>query len=231
MRRPALRANLDYGEIVRNVVLASALFALTASIAHAEGPRFTSVDVGLFGADSNDYDGDEARFRVRGSIGVGDYVYFPLALESTAVDFDDDYSVTDVVFTAGVGGRFAPMETMAIYGDISLASQSITEDEDGGFDDDDYEEDGAGHQLRAGWRFQPGSKVELIAELSDRFISLDTRDEDVMRTLFAVQINFTPMLGLGLEYHRDQVDYETDYGYDGDYSTRFYGAYFRFSFK
>lgn len=231
MRRPAVRAKLGYGEIVKNVVLASALFALTASVAQAEGPRFTSVDVGLFGADSNDYDGDEARFRVRGSIGVGDYVYFPLAIESTAVEFDDDYSVTDAVFTAGVGGRFAPMETMAIYGDLSLASQSISEDEDGGFDDEDYEEDGVGHQLRAGWRFQPSDKVELIAELSGRSISLDSRDETVTRGLLAVQINFTPMLGLGLEYHRDHVDYETDYGYDGDYATRFIGAYFRFSFK
>jgi len=216
---------------VKNAVLASALLALTASIAHADGPRFTSVDVGLFGADSNDYDGDEARFRVRGSIGAGDVVYIPLALESTAVEFDDDYSVSDVVFTAGVGGRFAPIETMAIYGDASLAVQSISEDEDGGFDDEDYEEDGAGHQLRVGWRFQPSSVVELIAELSERDMNLDTRDEIVVRNLVALQFNFTPMLGLGLEYHRDHVDYETDYGYDGDYSTRFYGAYFRFSFK
>ncbi|MFZ5842156.1 MAG: hypothetical protein ACOY3E_04575 [Pseudomonadota bacterium] len=212
-------------------MLASALLALTASLAHADGPRFTSVDVGLFGADSNDYDGDEARFRVRGSIGAGDVVYFPLALESTAIEFDDDYSVSDVVFTAGVGGRFAPIETMAIYGDASLAVQSISVDEDGGFDDEDYDDDGNGHLLRGGWRFQPTSKVELIAELSQRRISLDDSEETVKRNLFAVQINFTPMLGLGLEYHRDHVDYEMDYGFDGDYSTRFYGAYFRFSFK
>lgn len=217
---------------MKKIVLAAAICALGSSLVQAEGLRFTYVDTGLFGGDSNDYDATEARLRVRGNIGVGDVLYFPLSLESTSFESDDEeYSQTDVTMTAGVGARISLSDNFALYGDASLAVQSVSYDYDGGFDDEDEEDDGSGQLLRAGMRLQPISLLELTAELSKRDIGLDSWDEEVRRSLVALQFNISPLFAIGVEHHRDRYTYDYPYYSSDTLATRYLGAYARFSFK
>lgn len=210
---------------MKKVVLAGAVLALTSSLAQADGLRFSYVDAGLFLGDSDDYDATEARFRIRGNFGVGNVLYFPVAIESTALEFDDrrDYSVTDIAFTAGIGARINISESMAFYADVSFARQDVTVDYDGGFDDEDDEYDGDGHEVRIGWRVQPTPGFELNLELAKREID-DLWDQELLRSRIAAQFNFSPKFALAAELHNDSYD-------EGDYSTRYLGLYFRFSFK
>lgn len=217
---------------MKKVVLAGAFFALNSVVAQADDLRFSFVDAGFFAGDSNDYEGDEARFRVRGSFAIGDVLYFPVAIESTAFESDDeDFSQSELVASAGIGARLNVSERMAFYGDASLAVQSISYDYDGGFDDDDEDTDGTGRSLRAGWRFQPAPLVDLTLEFSNRSIEQDYWDETLRRSLFSTQFNFSPMFGLGVEYHVDRYTYESDYFETNKISTRYVGAFFRVSFK
>lgn len=214
-------------------ILAATVLTLLAPISQADGLRFTYVDAGLFVGDSDDYSGDEARFRVRGSIGVGDMVYFPLAMESTAVEFDDtDLSQNDLVFSAGVGLRFINLDDrFSFYGDLSLVAQATSYDYDGGFDDEDEDDDGTGHLARLGVRGQPSDLIELQAELSKREVEMDSWDEDVRRQLFALQFNISPLFAIGAEWHRDRYTYDDDFFGTDVVTTRYVGGYVRFSFK
>lgn len=219
---------------MKKTVIAAAILTLFSSLVQAEGLRFTYVDAGLFGGESNDYDASEARLRIRGNIGVGDVLYFPLSMESTALESDDDrYSETAVTFTGGVGARIAVSNNFGFYGDASLAVQSVSYDYDGGFDDEDGDDDGTGQLLRGGLRFQPSTLIELTAELSQRDIEMDNWDEEVRRGLVAIQFNISPLFSIGAETHRDRYTYE--YVFDGlsdtTVTTRYLGAYVRFTFR
>lgn len=218
--------------MVKKFALAGAvMLALGSPLAQADGLRSTYLEGGLFIGDSDDYDADEVRFRFRGSFGVGDVLYFPVSVETTALETDDeDFSRTDVTLTGGIGARIPVSETFALYGDASLAMQAVSYDYDGGFDDDDEDDDGTGHLLRGGLRFQPSSLIELNAELSKREIALDFEDEELRRTLVALQFNISSLFSLGVEHHRDRYHYDYDFG-SGSYTTRYIGAYARFSFK
>lgn len=214
-------------------IVAATLLTLLAPISQADGLRFTYVDAGLFGGDSNDYDGDEARFRVRGSIAVGDTLYFPLAMESTAFETEDgEYSQNDLSFAAGIGMRFINIEDrFSFTGDLSLVAQTTSIDYDGGFDDEDEDDDGIGHLARLGVRGQPSDLIELQAELSQREVEMDFWDEQVRRRLLALQFNISPLFAVGAEWHRDRYRYDDEFFGVDIVTTRYVGGYVRFSFK
>lgn len=217
---------------MKKIILAAAICALGSSLVQAEGLRFTYVDAGVLGGDSNDYDGTEARVRVRGSIAAGEVLYFPLSMESTSFESDDEeFSQTDLTLTGGIGARLAVSDSLAFYGDASLAVQSVSYDYDGGFDDSDEEDDGSGQLLRAGMRFQPTSLLELTAELSKRDIGLDYWDEEVRRSLVSLQFNISPLFAIGVEHHRDRYTYDYPNYSSDTLATRYLGGYVRFSFK
>lgn len=228
---------------MKKFALAVAGLSLIAAGAQASELSFSYVDAGISVAEysnNNDEDATEAAFRVRGSIAVGEYLYFPLALESKAADYEEndefgdyDYSVSTLVQSIGIGGRINFLPTMSLYGDISYAYENESIDEDSDFEDYEWEASGGGHKIRIGWRFQPTPKFELNASLSRRKNQLNgdyDLDETFREILVGGQFNFTQKLAVGAELRRERLIQDIDdYKYKENKNS--IGAYFRFSFN
>ncbi len=216
--------------------------AVFGSQAYASDIRYSYLDGGLsvgsedsrtdFGDSSYvDSDAEYLSLRIRGSVGFGPYFYLPASIESAGYDYDSrycepsfcdsyEYSVTRVNLTVGAGLHFPLGDSLNIYGDVSLLSSAYSVDEDGGFDDEDDEDDDVGHQLRFGFRFQPVERVEFDLSFKRQEVFDFTAD---WRTL-AVQVNFTPRIGVGFEAQHESFD-------DSDLERDYVGAYFRYSFR
>jgi len=216
------------------VLLSSQAFANDIRFTYVEGGLFTADDQDRFGSGDGYFDSestDITSLRVRGSVGFGSYFYLPAAIESAVTDYEDEYcspyscytseySATEVTLAVGGGLHFDVGDNMAFYGDVSLLSAAWSFDEDGGYDDYDYEDDDVGHQLNLGWRFQPVALIEFDLNLKRQRIFDTTTDYKSV----TVQINFTPSIGAGIEARKES--------YADSYIEReFLGGYFRYSFK
>lgn len=216
--------------------------AMLAGQAIASDMRYSYVESGFAGGAEDyhtdfgdgyyaDSESEYALFRLRGSVGFGSFFYLPASLESSAYDYEsrfcepgscsyDEYSVSRLDLAVGAGLHFPLGSMFDLYGDVSLLATAFSLDEDAGFDDEDEEDDDTGSQYRLGLRFQPADIIEFDLSFKRQKIFDFTAD---WRAL-AVQINFTPSIGVGIEAKQESFD-------ESELERDYAGAYFRYSFR
>ncbi len=205
--------------------------ALITSVTLADEIRYTYVDggfsfIGQEDVDSSDYESTDvsgALLLIRGSVGFGPIFYLPASVESLAKEYDGYYDQSDneVIFSVGGGLHFDFGDVASVYGDAQVFHSKYTFDEDGNFDDSDYEDTDDGRQYRIGVRVAPASLIEFDVNFMRRDYSEITNH---IRTI-AAQFNITRTIGIGVQWRNE--DYRLKY-YDAE---NYFGAYFRFSFK
>lgn len=229
--------------------LMAAIALAMSSLASANDIRYTYVEGGFYFWNDEEkeegngyYDEFESSLvlgQFNGSVGFGSLFYLPASIEAQSVvteyefcDYDFNYcdkgetSSFATLLNVGAGLHFDMGQNVSLYTEVGLLSRRIAYDYDYDSDDYDFDEDetnnDSGVQQVIGLRIQPGDLVEL--NIGAQRIDLQDNEDVFFRKNFSVQFNISQSIGIGV---KTIVVSEKLNKFD----EKFWGGYFRYSFK